>query len=125
MINPHIDLLSVLLAAIVNVAIGFVWYSRWLFKEKTELEPVNKKRAMLYGFGIALLTAYILAFFEVFLGVTTVTDGMFVGALAWLGFVATTQISAVVWGKMHFKKFLVHSGCQLLAYLAMGGILGA
>jgi hypothetical protein len=125
MTNPHIDLLAVLIAAFANALIGFVWYSRWLFQEKSEESAPRKKMARVWGFGVALLSAYILGFFEMFLGVTTVSDGMFVGFLVWLGFVATTQISQVIWGKMHFKKFLIHSGCQLLAYLSMGGIIGA
>ena len=74
---------------------------------------------------LALVTAYTLAFFETFLGVTTVSDGMFVALIAWGGFVATTQLSAVIWGKMPFKRFIIHAGCQLLTFLSMGGIIGA
>jgi hypothetical protein len=50
---------------------------------------------------------------------------MFVGFLAWIGFVATTQISEVIWGEAPFKLFLLETGCKLLILLAMGGILGA
>jgi hypothetical protein len=121
----HIDLLAVLIAAIVNMIIGFVWYSRWLFGKGME-EPVKKGILTYFWSFIAIfVTAYILGFFETFLGVTTVSDGMFVGFLAWIGFAATTHLSAVIWGKMPFKRFLVHGGCQLLAYISMGGIIGA
>ena len=119
---PHIDLLAVLIAAVVSVVIGFVWYSRYLFGKEMQ---TGSKGAIFWNGLVAILIAYILAFFEAFLGVTTVSDGMFVGFLVWIGFVATTQIYAVIWSKMTFKHFLVHSGCQLLTYLAMGGIIGA
>jgi hypothetical protein len=122
--SPHIDWLTILLAAVVNMIIGFVWYSRFLFGKDVETTP-NIKLAILWNFILILITASILGIFAVFLGVTTVSDGMFVGFLAWLGFVATTQMSAVIWGKMHFKRFCIHSGCQLLSFLAMGGIFGA
>lgn len=125
--SPHIDLLSILIAAIVNMIIGVVWYSRFLFGRHVEEEtgPKPGKLAFLWSFITAIITAYILDIFIAFLGVTTVTDGMFVGFLVWLGFVATTQIGAVIWAKMHFTRFMIHSGCQLLCFLAMGGILGA
>jgi hypothetical protein len=50
---------------------------------------------------------------------------MFVGFLVWLGFVTTTQLSPVVWSKTPFKLYLLDTGCKLLTFLAMGGILGA
>jgi hypothetical protein len=123
--SPNIDLLSVLIAAIVNILIGSVWYSRFLFGKLMKGASEPCKYALLWNCFVVAITAYILAFFIVFLGVTTVTDGMFVGFLAWLGFVATTQIYAVIWGKMNYKHFFVHAGCQLLSFLAMGGVIGA
>jgi hypothetical protein len=128
--GPQIDLWAALIAAIVNMAIGSLWYSHQLFgKEWLRLSSSTKrthpKLALLWGFLAALVSAYILAFFEVFLGATTVSDGMFVGFLAWLGFIATTQIGHVIWGDAPFKLFLIESGCKLLVFLAMGGILGA
>ena len=122
---PHIDHLSVLIAAVVNIVIGIVWYSRFLFGKTYQENHPRMKFALLWNCIAVVITAYVLGFFEVFLHVTTVTDGMYVVFLAWLGFVATAQISAVIWGKMHFKRFIIHTGCQLLSFLAMGGILGA
>jgi len=123
--TQHIDFLSVLIAAIVNMIIGFVWYSRFLFGKKSERPNKFHKLAFFCNCVVILVTAAVLGFFEAFLGVTTVSDGMFVGFLAWLGFVATTQIYAVIWGKMSYKHFLIHSGCQLLSFLSMGGVIGA
>ena len=124
MYTPHIDFLAVLIAAAANLVIGFVWYSRFLFGPAGKQEK-PKKSAWLWNVLVAFATAYVLAFFETFLGVTTVTDGMFVAFVAWAGFVATTQISAVIWGKMTFRRFIIHTGCQLLTFLSMGGIIGA
>jgi hypothetical protein len=123
--TPRIDLLTILIAAAVNLVIGMVWYSRFLFKTNEEPTVRHRKITFLWHSLTVLLTAYVLAIIAVFLGVTTVIDGMFVGFLVWLGFSATTQIASVIWGKMPFKRFCVHAGCQLLNYLVMGGILGA
>lgn len=126
------DWLVVVIAAVLNMAIGFVWYSKWLFgrtwQKLTDMKEKDlkcKKTHLIFGFVISLVIAYFLSFFEGHLGVTNVSDGMFVGFLLWLGFVATTQISGVLWCKKPFKLFAINSGCKLLSYLVMSGIIGA
>lgn len=130
--NIQIDWLVVVIAAILNMVIGYLWYSKWLFGHvcaklckhhdmKSEKEP----KSIVFGFIVSLVIAYFLSFFEAFLGVTTVTDGMFVGFLIWLGFIATTQISSVIWCKKPFKLFAIHTGFKLVSYLVMSGIIGA
>lgn len=127
----QIDLFTVIVAAILNMIIGFFWYSKWLFGpawarlNKTSMNGGHSKMALLYGFITSLVIAYFLAFFEAYMGVTTVTDGMFVGFCAWLGFAATTQISAVIWGNRPFQAFLLDTGCKLLSFLVMSGVIGA
>jgi len=125
--------LPVVIAAVINMIIGYFWYSKWIFgptwTKLAKAEDIsmtkNMKKPMLFGFIASLVTAYFLAFFEMYLGVATVTDGMFVGFFAWLGFVATTQISGVIWCNRSFPLFLIDTGCKLLSYLVMSGILGA
>lgn len=125
------DWLVIVIAAVVNMVIGFFWYSKWLFgptwhklsHESSKMK--GDKTAMLYGFIASLVIAFFLAFFEGYLGVTTVSDGMFVGFCLWLGFVATTQISGVIWGGRSLKLFFLNTGCKLLSYLVMSGIIGA
>jgi hypothetical protein len=87
--------------------------------------PKYSVKTLLWVLASSFGTAFILGFFSVFLGVTTVSDGMFVGFLAWLGFTAPTQYSYVLWKKSSFKLFFIETGCSLLAYLSMGGIIGA
>ena len=126
----QVDLFTVFIAAVLNMIIGFFWYSKWLFgptwmKLHKMKDPEMDKTHILYGFITSLVIAYFLAFFETSLGVTTVSDGMFVGFCLWLGFAATTQISAVIWCKAPFKLFVLDTGCKLLSFLVMGGVIGA
>ena len=126
----QIDYLTVLIAAVLNMIIGFFWYSKWLFGPAwMKFSKISKMEhsglSILYGFIISLIIAYFLAFFEAILGITTVTDGMFAGFLFWLGFVATTQINPVIWGKMPFQLFLLDTGFKLLSFLVMSGVIGA
>jgi hypothetical protein len=131
--DVQIDLLTVFIAAILNMIIGFFWYSKWIFgpmwmkqvkSSKTKGDD-SKWTSQLYAFLVSLVIAYFLAFFEAFLGVTTVTDGMFVGFCLWLGFVATTQIAPVIWNKEPLRYFFLHTGCKLLSFLCMSGVIGA
>jgi hypothetical protein len=126
----QIDLLTIVIAAILNMIIGYFWYSKWLFgpkwmKLRKCKDECHNKMSLLYGFIASLVIAYFLAFFEASLGVTTVTDGMFVGFCMWLGFVATTQISSVIWGRTPFELFALDTGYKLLTFLVMGGVIGA
>lgn len=127
-----IDWLSVLVAAVLNMVIGFIWYSKWVFGPtwlklaKAEGSEMGQaKLALLSTFASSLLIAFFLDFFEAHIGVTTVTDGAFMGFCAWLGFVATTQVSAVIWLKKPISLFLIDTGSKLLSFVVMGGILGA
>ena len=128
----QIDWLVVVIAAALNMAIGFFWYSKWLFGKTwlklthlSERDMQHGKMAILYGSIVSLVIAYFLAFFEGYLGVATVSDGMFVGFCFWLGFVATTQISAVIWHKGSLRLFFINTGHKLVSFLVMGGLIGA
>ena len=128
----HVSWVAIVIAAILNMVINFVWYSRWLFgKQWCKLAKMKEddmkdcRGAIAWSIVISLLTAYFLSWFEFHVGVTTVQDGLFVGFCVWLGFIATTQSSAVVWCKKPFNLYLIETGNRLLAFLVMGGVLGA
>lgn len=130
--DVQIDLLAVLIAAVLYMLIGAVWYSKYLFGSlwmklsgMKDAEVGKEKLPLVWSALVALLIACFIAFFEAHLGVTTVSDGMFVGFCFWLGFVATTQVGAVIWGKMPIQLFLINTGVKLLSFLVMGGIIGA
>lgn len=126
------DYLAVVIAAVLYVLIGFVWYSKYFFAREWEklaglkaIELKNNKWPLFWDCVVALVTAYAIAFFENSLGVTTVADGVYTGFCFWLGFVATTQLSGAVWMRAHPKLFFIDTGFRLVSFLVMGGVLGA
>lgn len=132
MIYTHIDFLTVIIASVLNMVIGFFWYSKWLFGDVwlkfSGLNPKEIKGAnitFLFAFISSLITAFFIEVLETSLSITSVTDGMLLGLLLWLGFVATTQINSVLFGKRPFQLFLVDTGYKLLSFLVMSGLLGA
>ncbi len=126
----YYDWIAITLAAVSYVLIGFLWHSQWLFgpcwkKSSVAVEPKPLPFAWLWESASAFLIAFFLAFFNGYLGVTTVTDGMFIGFCLWLGFVAPTQFAGVIWGGFPFSRFCIVTSHRLLALLVMGGLLGA
>jgi len=129
----YIDYFAVALSAILYAIIYFVWYSKWLFgtlwleHSGEKISELKKSRwiRLFWNFILGLIISYFIAFFEAYLSVTTVSDGMFVGFCFWLGFVVTALLSPAVWGKRPMILFFVESGAKLLAYLVMSGIIGA
>jgi hypothetical protein len=127
-----VDWVAVIVATVLNMIINFVWYSRWLFgKEWLSLSKIKESEmkgtggAVAASLVVSFLLAFILAWFEGQLGITTVQDGLFVGFCVWLGFIATVQSSAVIWCKKPFKLFLIETGNRLVATLVMAGVIGA
>ena len=50
---------------------------------------------------------------------------MFVGVLVWFGFVLTTILSERLKREISGQQILIDAGYKLLAFLTMGGIIGA
>jgi hypothetical protein len=129
----YLDFFSITIAAILYTIIYFFWHSKWLFKStlikhlSIEDEEFEKRRwiRLFWNFALGFTISFFIAFFEAHLGVTTVSDGMFVGFTFWLGFVVPTLLSPLVMFNRPIALFFVESGAKLLAFLVMGGIIGA
>lgn len=128
--SMQIDIFPVVIAALVNMVIGFFWYSKWFFgplwKKKSKAKEADvSPQTLFFGFIVSLFIAYFLAFFISYTSVTSITDGMFVGFLLWLGFVATTQVGSIIWTNTPLLLFFIDSGYKLFAILVMSGIISA
>lgn len=125
----QIDLLSVFIAAVVYMLIGWFWYSPWLFGKAwmklADVKPGKMGPCFLLGFANAIILSFFLALLLGFLRVNSAFDGFFVGFGVWFGFVVTTQFSGVIWEKRPFKLFIINTGCWFFSFVILGGILGA
>jgi hypothetical protein len=126
----EISLARVLIAAVINILIGYAWYSPFAFGKTWMKFHKGGEAAMkndmglrvFYSFIMSFVMAYILAFFEKHLAVSAM-GGLLTGFLIWLGFVATVQISSVIWCKKPMNLFLINTGRHLVGLVVMGGIL--
>lgn len=129
----QMDLITVLVAALINLIIGYVWYSKYLFGPnwmkyyKADASDLSGHSGILVFFSylISFVMAFVLGYFEMKLQISNVRDGIFVGVLMWLGFVATVQFSGVVWRKKPLNIFFISTFRHLLGLAVMGGILAA
>jgi len=123
---------SVFIATIVYMAIGFLWYSPFVFgKQWSKYSNISSKNSKmeLKTLVLSFINSFVLCFFFSlligFLGVNSAIDGIFVGFGIWLGFVATTHLSSVIWAKTPFAFYLINIFYWLISLCVVGAILGS
>lgn len=133
--NIEINYLAVLVAALISFVLGGFWYSPAGFGKKwmaymgwstSSVESMEKKSiGTSYAMGLfaALVTAYVLAHFIVLFDAVTVGVGMQLAFWAWLGFIATTTVSSVLWEMKPKGLWFLNNAYSLISLLIMGAIL--
>ena len=123
--------IAILGAALAKMAIGAAWYSRALFLKRWMSLASISEAQMKQGFGKAivvdligsLLMAFVLVHAIRYAGAATALQGLTVGFLNWLGFVAVATITAVTHEKKPLAFFWLNNGYLLTSLLVMGAIL--
>ena len=127
---------AVLVAAIANMVLGFVWYGPVFGKiwmqtcgfdklSKKELSAMKEKgkKSMWIAAAGALVIGYVMSHFVDYVGATTVVAGMQLGFWLWLGFIAPITIGMVLWEGKPWKLYFIIAGYWLVSMLVMGSIL--
>ena len=132
-----VNYLSVFLAGVASMVVGFLWYSPMLFgnhwaramgwdlTDSAKMAEMKKGAGKSYAWSFvgSLVMAYVLA---VFLGVAggDVWQGLCVAFWLWLGFVATVKFSDFLFSDKNVALFFINSGYQLASILAMALVIG-
>lgn len=126
----NINLLAVLIAACIQMGVGYFWYGplfgkRWMALSGNSMESAQKDMGKTYGlmFVASLLTAYVLAHFVAFAGATSVAEGATTGFWAWLGFVATTMFTGVLFDRKPLSLYTINVGYHLVSLALMGALI--
>jgi hypothetical protein len=145
-----INYLMVLIAAVVNMFLGWLWYGPLFGKPWMKLmgftpekiqqmkaggEKIGRSMNVSYSimFVGSLLMAWVLAhaiiFASAYLFVNTslygAAAGIIVGFLNWLGFVAPVTLTPVLWENKPWKLWFLNAGYYLVGLCLMGAILAA
>ena len=123
--------LAILVAAVVNMVIGFLWYGplfgkKWMaLNGMTEEQMKSVNPAPLYArsFVATLVAYYVLARFIP--GTATLMEGVEVACWVWLGFVTTVQFTASLFSTKPRMLYFLDTGYQLVTFLAAGATITA
>lgn len=126
-----IHFFGIVIAAVAKMVIGALWYSPALFLNTwfrvssvtEEQMKAGMVRALAVEFVGSLIMAFVLVHAVRYAGAATPLQGMAVGFLNWLGFVAVVTIGSVTYQRRPFGLFLLINGYLLISLVVMGAIL--
>src|SRR5437879_12939680 len=107
--TANVNLLAVLVAAVLTIALGAVWYSPVLFAKQwmhahgytpEKVEEMKRRgvvRAYAVSFLCYLVMAYVGGLLVSYTPATGVVQGAALGFLAWVGFSATVGLTGRLW----------------------------
>lgn len=136
--NVQVNYVALLVASVVSMALGFLWYSTLFGKPWTRLMGYTKesmekaKQGMVTTYTVSyvatLLMGYMLAHVMQlsmnFFHYPALQTGLTTGFFMWLGFVAPVQLSDALFGKRNWTLYAINTGYQLASLLAMGVVFG-
>lgn len=133
MINlVSVNYIAVLIAAVLAMVIGFVWYSPALFGKQwsklTGISPEDMKKGenplmFIKAFATTIVMAYVLAYFVHYSGAYDLVNGIKTGVWVWLGFVATTQFANTMFTRKPMKLFYIDTAHHLAVLMVMGAVI--
>jgi hypothetical protein len=133
---------AILVAAIVSIIIGSIWYGPLfgkLWMRIMDIQSLSQERkqemqkaawkSYLTQFVLSVITFYIFAhYIKGWQPEPGAMGGIINGLWIWLGFIMPTVAGNALWSgkskKMAWSLFLVLAGYNLILYLVVGAILG-
>ena len=124
---------AIIVAMVVNMIIGSLWFSPLLFQKPWTAMRVDKApmsgvaSPMLYVITAvgALVSAITLDWIIGLAGASSLLGGAIIGLYAGLGFVAPAILSDNLFNERPFKLYLIVAGFPVVGLLVMGAIIGA
>ncbi len=129
---------AMFIATVASMILGSLWYGpifgkQWIkmmgWSKKDIQKGMSDKSSMYRSYAIALITSLLTALvMGIAVRVSTLYgaySGACLGALLWLGFVATTSISNVLWEGKPWRLWILNQSYTLLNFMVVGAIMGA
>ncbi len=130
MVLIELNYVAVFAASAVSMSIGMLWFSpliagpAWLRAMNQSPKDYTVTPIQLFGEAVGtFVRAWILAQTLAQFGPLTIADGLIGVAALWLGLIAVTGFSGVVWGRLPFKAYLICITGTLLRMLAATVVL--
>src|SRR4051812_24678592 len=116
MLSWDVSWFPVIVAAVIYMLIGWVWYSPAGFGKQWSKLAGRKMGDMGDGWGgmgvmlvAAFLQAFLLANLVRDIGINTMRDGLLLGLVLWAGFVGATSLGDVLFGGRPWKLWQLNN----------------
>jgi hypothetical protein len=131
-----LNYLAVVAGIIINMALGALWYSPILFANSwmaatgitKEYIDEHKDQAM-KGYAVSIVASIVfvlgLAVMVQVSGAADLAEGLAIGLIAGVGFVATTQGANYTFENRPLKLYLINIGYSVVGFAIIGALLGA
>ncbi len=128
---PHVNYVGVVAATVAAMVLGFVWYhpkvfgTAWmkLIGKKMEDLKAGAQTAYLFMAILAIVEAWVLAMLLTLTNALRFRDAWMLGFWIWLGFVATSFGSLIIFEGRPRNLYLINVGYHLVSILLMGTVL--
>jgi hypothetical protein len=138
----EINWLAVIVAGIVNMVIGYLWYGpifgkMWMSLSGIVMTPEKmaemKQKGMGKSYALMFVGALIMAL-VLFKSIASVSGflqesgasvGVMVGFFSWLGFIAPVLLGSVLWEGKSWKLWIFNNAYYLAVLLVNGAILAS
>jgi len=125
-----ISLLGIIIGTIFNMALGMLWYSKFLFGrvwvKETGISMENtgmQKGKMARSYGLttmaAIITAYVLGFLICNLNIMNVIDAAFIGTMLWIGTSLATVVKNWAFENKSLNLGIINHGYDLVVYVVV------
>lgn len=122
----------VIIAALLRMVVGTVWYSPALFVKPwqalTGVTPESMQkglpRAIVIDLVLSVVLSYALFRFVVYAEAFTWWGGALVGLLAWAGFILATHLPLWPYENRPLKLVAINMGSNLVSLVLMGVLFG-
>ncbi len=124
-LGVDVNLVSVLVAGIASMIVGWLWYGpifgkTWMKLSKLTKQQIDKAKkegmakSYIWALIFSLVTAYVLAGVVGLTGASTFGSALLAGFWVWLGFYAPQAASGVLWEGKSMKMFWLNAISHLI-----------
>lgn len=130
---PQVDVnyVAIIVAAIINLVLGFLWYGPLFGRRWTALSNITPQqmasggiaKTTLGSFIVALIMFYVLSLVVDWTGAKSIGAGAGAGFWMWVGFVGTVMFNTVLYERRPVALYVLNTGYFLVSLLIGGALL--